>query len=57
MLVTRTPYTETGKPVEHAYDRYRGDRTRIALQTGIDPGRRPPGRRSAELRAGRAEQD
>jgi GntR family transcriptional regulator len=35
MLVTRTAYTETGRPVEHAYDRYRADRTRIALRTGI----------------------
>ncbi len=52
MLVTRTSYTESGKPVEHAYDRYRADRTRIALQTGI---RQARGRRSsvtAELRAG-----
>lgn len=54
MLVTRTSYTESGKPVEHAYDRYRGDRTRIALQTGITQAN---GRRSAveaELRAGRS---
>lgn len=36
MLVTRTSYTEAGKPVEHAQDRYRADRTRIGLQTGID---------------------
>lgn len=35
MLVTRTAYTESGQPVEHAYDRYRADRTRIALRTGI----------------------
>lgn len=35
MLVTRTAYTETGTPIEHAYDRYRADRTRIALQTTI----------------------
>ena len=54
MLVTRTSYTESGKPVEHAYDRYRGDRTRIALQTGITQAN---GRRSAveaELRADRS---
>jgi GntR family transcriptional regulator len=54
MLVTRTAYTESGKPVEHAYDRYRADRTRIALQTGIG---QAGGRRSsveAELRAGRS---
>jgi GntR family transcriptional regulator len=35
MLVTRTAYTASGRPIEHAYDRYRADRTRIALQTGI----------------------
>ncbi|HET7388805.1 MAG TPA: GntR family transcriptional regulator [Nocardioidaceae bacterium] len=35
MLVTRTAYTESGRPIEHAYDRYRADRTRIGLQTGI----------------------
>jgi len=35
MLVTRTAYTEAGKPIEHAFDRYRADRTRITLQTGI----------------------
>lgn len=35
MLVTRTAYTESGKPIEHAFDRYRADRTRIALRTGI----------------------
>jgi GntR family transcriptional regulator len=35
MLVTRTAYTDSGRPVEHAYDRYRADRTRIAMQTGI----------------------
>ena len=36
MLVTRTAYTSTGLAVEHAYDRYRADRTRIALRTSID---------------------
>ncbi|UYM07322.1 GntR family transcriptional regulator [Solicola gregarius] len=35
MLVTRTAYTESGMPVEFAYDRYRADRTRIALRTSI----------------------
>jgi GntR family transcriptional regulator len=35
MLVTRTAYTSTGVPVEHAYDRYRADRTRITLQTRV----------------------
>jgi GntR family transcriptional regulator len=48
MLVTRTAFTETGKAVEHAYDRYRADRTRIALRTGIG---RPAGR-TATLSAG-----
>ena len=53
MLVTRTAYTESGKPIEHAFDRYRADRTRIALQTGIA---QKPGASStirAELRAER----
>lgn len=36
MLVTRTAYTATGLAVEHAYDRYRADRTRIALRTGVE---------------------
>lgn len=35
MLVTRTAYTASGKPIEHAFDRYRADRTRITLQTGV----------------------
>ena len=33
MLVTRTSYTAAGVAVEHAYDRYRADRTRISLRT------------------------
>jgi len=33
MLVTRTSYTSAGVAVEHAYDRYRSDRTRISLRT------------------------
>jgi len=51
MLVTRTSYTDSGLPIEHAFDRYRADRTRIALQTGITE---KPGSMStvrAELRA------
>lgn len=50
MLVTRTAYTPDGLPIEHAYDRYRADRTRIALRTGIDqtPGSGDPFR--AEIR-------
>jgi GntR family transcriptional regulator len=52
MLVTRTAYTDTGKPVEHAYDRYRADRTRIALQTGISQAGGTPSSIRAELRAG-----
>lgn len=35
MLVTRTSFTALGQPVEHAFDRYRADRTRIGLRTGI----------------------
>jgi GntR family transcriptional regulator len=33
MLVTRTSYTVAGVAVEHAFDRYRADRTRISLRT------------------------
>jgi GntR family transcriptional regulator len=36
MLVTRTAYAESGKPLEYAHDRYRADRTRIGLRTGIE---------------------
>ncbi|MGZ4428059.1 MAG: GntR family transcriptional regulator [Nocardioidaceae bacterium] len=66
MLVTRTAYTESGRPIEHAYDRYRADRTRIALQTGIASGNadrgsaRPANRRSevrSELKAELPERD
>lgn len=39
MLVTRTACTDDGKPIEHALDRYRADRTRIALTTAISQGR------------------
>ncbi len=56
MLVTRTSYTEAGKPIEHAYDRYRADRTRIALQTGISQDGRRRSSVAAELRAGRSPQ-
>lgn len=35
MLVTRRAATADGTPVEFAHDRYRSDRTRITLQTGI----------------------
>lgn len=36
MLVTRKASTAAGVPVEYAHDRYRPDRTRISLNTGID---------------------
>ena len=36
MLVTRKASTSSGVPVEFARDRYRADRTRISLHTGID---------------------
>ena len=36
MLVTRTARTQAGLPVEYAFDRYRADRARIGLQTGIE---------------------
>lgn len=52
MLVTRTSYTEAGKPVEHAHDRYRADRTRIGLRTGIYQNG-SAGTLSAELREDR----
>lgn len=51
MLVTRTSYTESGRPIEHAFDRYRADRTRIALQTGITQQPGAPSTVRAELRA------
>lgn len=35
MLVTRTSFTAAGIVVEHAFDRYRADRTRISLRTAI----------------------
>ena len=54
MLVTRTAYTETGRPVEHAYDRYRADRTRIALRTGIGQDGQPASL-TATLTSGRAD--
>jgi GntR family transcriptional regulator len=38
MLVTRKAMTETGVPVEFARDRYRADRTRISLHTGLARG-------------------
>lgn len=51
MLVTRTAFTAAGLPVEHAFDRYRADRTRISLRTGIST---PV---AAELRADAGPQD
>jgi len=38
MLVTRKASTAAGVPIEFALDRYRPDRTRISLTTGIAPG-------------------
>ncbi|MGB9013377.1 MAG: GntR family transcriptional regulator [Aeromicrobium sp.] len=35
MLVTRQAMTDTGLPVEYARDRYRADRARITLRTGL----------------------
>lgn len=57
MLVTRTAYTEAGQPIEHAFDRYRADRTRIALQTGIAQQPGAPSTIRAELRAERPAPD
>ena len=51
MLVTRTSYTESGQPIEHAFDRYRADRTRIALQTGITQNPGAPSTVRAEFSA------
>lgn len=33
--VIRTAFTTSGMPIEHAFDCFRGDRTRIVLNTGI----------------------
>lgn len=42
MLVTRKAVAASGQPVEFARDRYRSDRTRITLHTGLDQdGSRP----------------
>lgn len=38
MLVTRKASTSSGVAIEFARDRYRPDRTRISLNTGVDPG-------------------
>ena len=57
MLVTRTAYTESGQPIEHAFDRYRADRTRIALQTGIAQNSEKARTIQAELRAERQDRD
>jgi GntR family transcriptional regulator len=35
MLIERTAYTAAGLPVEHAFDLFRPDRTRITVHTGI----------------------
>jgi GntR family transcriptional regulator len=35
MLIERTAYTAAGLPVEHAFDLFRPDRTRITVRTGI----------------------
>ena len=37
MLLTRKASTAAGVVVEYAHDRYRSDRTRISLRTGLDP--------------------
>ncbi|HEX2174515.1 MAG TPA: GntR family transcriptional regulator [Nocardioidaceae bacterium] len=37
MLIERTAYTVAGLPVEHAFDLFRSDRTRITVHTGIPP--------------------
>lgn len=37
MLVTRQALTESGQPVEYARDRYRADRSRITMRTGLTP--------------------
>lgn len=43
MQITRTAFDATGLPVEFAVDRYRGDRSRISLRTGVGPGAPAPG--------------
>lgn len=37
MQITRTAFDAAGNPVEHAVDRYRADRSRISLRTGVGP--------------------
>jgi GntR family transcriptional regulator len=36
LRITRTAYAEDGRPVEHACDHFRADRTRITLRTSAD---------------------
>jgi GntR family transcriptional regulator len=36
LRITRTAYAEDGRPVEHACDHFRADRTRITLRTSVD---------------------
>jgi GntR family transcriptional regulator len=36
LRITRTAFTEDGRPVEHAWDHFRSDRTRIILRTSVD---------------------
>lgn len=40
MQITRTTYDEAGTPIEHAIDRYRADRARISVRTGVGQGGR-----------------
>jgi GntR family transcriptional regulator len=36
LRITRTAYAEDGRPVEHACDHFRADRTRLILRTSVD---------------------
>lgn len=52
LRITRTAYAEDGRPVEHACDHFRADRTRITLRTSTDAAASTEvtSRRSAERR-------
>jgi GntR family transcriptional regulator len=48
LRITRTAYAEDGRPVEHACDHFRADRTRLTLRTAVDA----PSRTEAAPRPG-----
>ena len=42
LLVERTAFDALGGPVEYARDRFRGDRTRVVVESDLEPARTPP---------------